>query len=348
MNDSLWMKAAVDEGMKGRINAPPNPWVGCVLVKGEEIVGKGYHPECGKPHAEIYALKAAGNKSRGSTAYVTLEPCSHHGRTPPCVNALIEAGVARVVIGTKDPDPKVSGSGIKALRNAGIEVVVGVENEMVESSLASYLHQRSSGRPFVIAKTALSIDGRAAASDGSSQWISCEAARRDAHQLRAESQAILIGAGTAIKDNPRLNVRDAEILPNKQPLRVILDRSGKLSEDSPVYLLDSNPPLVFSEYARVPEGVELINETSPEKIISILGNRGILQLLIEGGPATMTNFLEKGLIDRLIVYTGPCLIGKEGLPGILVSGISSIKESIRLKLQEAVVIGETVKSTYKL
>lgn len=334
MDDRRWMEMAIAEGLKGRLDAPPNPWVGCILVKNGQIFGLGHHPECGLPHAEVYALREAGQNARGATAYVTLEPCVHTGRTLPCVHALIEAGVARVVVGVEDPDPKVSGSGIAALKIAGIKVTVGVEREAVELSLAPYLHHRRTGRPFVIAKTALSIDGRAAASDKTSQWISCEAARRDAHEMRAESQAILIGAGTAVKDSPQLTVRQVNKLPKKQPLRVLLDPNGKVPHDSPLYDLDLAPTLVFSE------------KMEPEKILSILGEKGVIQLLIEGGPTTITQFLQQHLIDRLIVYTGPCLLGSDGLPGFGSMGICSMENALKLRLLESSAIGNSVKSVY--
>ncbi len=348
MNDALWMREAISEGQKGRINAPPNPWVGCVIVKNDQIVGKGFHPECGQPHAEVFALNDAGEKAKGATAYVTLEPCSHTGRTPPCVNALINAEVSRVVIGVEDPDEKVSGKGIAALKEAGIKVVVGVEREKVEKDLEPYLFHRRFGRPFVIGKTALSIDGRAAASDGSSQWISCQEARKDAHRLRAESQAVLIGSGTAVKDSPRLTVRDVDEIPKTMPLRVLLDRSGIVPHDSPLFQLELAPTLVFSNSKDYPTGVEVVSETDLKNILENLGKRGVLQILIEGGPTVLSDCIEKGIVNRLIVYTGSKVLGEKGSAGFKMPHVQSIDQAIEMRLEEVAKIGNSVRSIYSL
>src|SRR5207302_10151497 len=213
------MQRALDLARRGWGRVAPNPLVGAVVLAGDRIVGEGYHAEYGGPHAEVVALEAAGARARGATLVVTLEPCAHHGRTPPCVEAIIEAGIARVVIGVEDPDPNVSGKGIAALREAGIDVEVGVLAEEVAAQLAPYLKHRTTGRPWLVLKLAASVDGRTAAPDGSSEWITGDEARTDAHRLRAESDAVIIGAGTVRADDPSLTVRHVE---GRDPLRVVL------------------------------------------------------------------------------------------------------------------------------
>src|SRR2546421_3538656 len=201
------MAAAVALGEQGRLTAAPNPWVGCVLVRDSEIVGRGFHRAAGEPHAEALALAQAGGRARGATAVVTLEPCTHFGRTPPCTPALVEAGVARVVVAVLDPDPRVSGRGVEELRAAGVAVDVGVGAAEAEASLRPYLHHRRTGRPLCLLKAAVSLDGRTAAADGTSQWITGPEARADSHRLRVESQAVVVGAGTALADRPALTAR---------------------------------------------------------------------------------------------------------------------------------------------
>jgi diaminohydroxyphosphoribosylaminopyrimidine deaminase / 5-amino-6-(5-phosphoribosylamino)uracil reductase len=344
--DREWMLAAIREGEKGRVNAPPNPWVGCLIVKNGRIVGKGHHPECGKPHAEPFALREAGSLAEGATVYVTLEPCAHYGRTPPCVQALIDAKVAKVVVGLEDPDPKVRGKGLTALRQAGILVETGVCKDEAEQSLWPYLVQRRSGKPFVLLKTAVSIDGRIAAQDGTSQWISSVEARTDSHQLRAESQAIMVGAGTAIKDQPRLTVRTAPEIPKKPPLRVLLDRSGIVPNDSPLFDTKEAPTLVFSNRLRKDVSVEIIQTTDIHEILTILAQRGVLQVLVEGGSGLITELLSAHAVDQLIVYTGSMLLGNEGIPFVKELGIGSMKDAPNLKLLSTCQLGDTIKSCY--
>lgn len=346
MKDDQWMQIAIKEGNKGRLDAPPNPWVGCVIVKDGQLISKGYHPECGEPHAEVYALKEAGERAIGATAYVTLEPCSHFGRTPPCVEALKQSRISRVVVGLEDPDPQVAGRGINALREAGVQVDVGIEKEAVERSLSSYLHHRKTGKPYVIAKSAVSIDGKVAAEDGSSQWISCEEARRDAHELRAESQAILVGSGTAIIDSPQLTVRNAPVIPKKQPLRVVLDRSGHVPHRSPLFNVNLAPTLLFSDRKDVPNGIETLPSCPPDDVLDILGKRGVLQLLIEGGPNVISQFLQEGCVDELCIYLGAKILGKLGKDAFDSLGIRTIQESFAYNIKSMKQLNDTVKVCY--
>jgi diaminohydroxyphosphoribosylaminopyrimidine deaminase/5-amino-6-(5-phosphoribosylamino)uracil reductase len=321
MDPAKWMLEAITLGQKGRITAPPNPWVGCMIVKDGKRVGEGWHESPGTPHAEIHALKQAGNLAEGSDLYVTLEPCSHFGRTPPCVQALLKAKPKRVFVGIVDPDPRVSGEGIRILKENGIEVICGVEEEAVRKSLAPYLHHRKTSLPWVVAKAAISCDGKIAAQDGSSKWISGKEARSDAHCLRAESQAIIVGSNTALQDQPSLNVRDYPS--ERQPLRIILDRRGRV-----------NP----SQADRI-----VGNELSLLDLLKDLGKEGILQVLVEGGGKVLASFLNEGLIQELVLYTGPVILGEKGLAVFDGVEIHTMAQAKHLKLKGVEVFGETVK-----
>jgi diaminohydroxyphosphoribosylaminopyrimidine deaminase/5-amino-6-(5-phosphoribosylamino)uracil reductase len=290
-DDEVWMAEAIALGRSVRTSTSPNPWVGAVIVPvGEDPVAEGATQPPGGPHAEVVALGLAGPTARGATVYVTLEPCCHQGRTGPCAEALIDAGVARVVVGVLDPDPHVAGQGIARLREAGIEVEVGVLAAEVEESLAPYLAHRRRGRPWVVLKLAATLDGRIAAPDGSSRWITGPEARADAHQLRAESDAILVGAGTVRADDPALTVR---LAPGRDPLRIVL---GQLPEDA-----QAQPALV--------------HDGELEPLLAELGTRGVLQLLVEGGSRVAWSFHQQKLVDQYVVYLAPALLGgDDGVP----------------------------------
>jgi diaminohydroxyphosphoribosylaminopyrimidine deaminase/5-amino-6-(5-phosphoribosylamino)uracil reductase len=289
MREALALAASV----RGRTS--PNPWVGCVLVPpGDGPAFEGATEPPGGPHAEAVALGLAGHRANGSTVYVTLEPCAHEGRTPPCADALIRAGVRRVVVGLEDPDPRVRGEGIARLRGAGIDVVVGVCRDEVARQLAPYLKHRRSGRPWVVLKLAATLDGSTAAPDGSSRWITGLEARRDAHRLRAESDAVLVGSGTVRADDPELTVRDVEGHDGRQPLRVVLG---------------SAPPS-----ARVHPALELSGD--PGDILDELGRRGVLQVLVEGGATVAHAFHSAGLVDRYVLYLAPAFSGGSDARGL--------------------------------
>jgi diaminohydroxyphosphoribosylaminopyrimidine deaminase/5-amino-6-(5-phosphoribosylamino)uracil reductase len=283
------MSMAMDEGERARLHAPPNPWVGALIVNDlGVIVGDGHTQAPGESHAEIEALRRAGDAARGATMVVTLEPCSHTGRTGPCADAIIEAGISRVVVGMIDPDPRVAGSGIELLKASGVDVEVGVEKEAVAAQLAPYLWQRVTARPYVVAKIASTLDGVVAMGDGSSQWITGPDARRDAHLLRAQSQAILVGAGTVRADNPELTARLDDIV--LEPLRVVL---GRVPED-----------------AKVRPCLELSGDLG--LILDELGHHDVLQVLIEGGPTTISAFLEAGLVNHVVWYQAAAFAGTNG------------------------------------
>jgi len=282
--DTERMQQAIHLAAAVRGATSPNPWVGCVIEASDGQVFTGATEPPGGAHAEVVALRHAGDHARGATAWVTLEPCSHTGRTGPCADALIAAGVSRVVVAIEDPDPQVSGQGVERLRAAGVEVTVGVLADDVRLQLAPYLKQRSTGRPWVVLKLASSLDGRTAAPDGSSQWITGGAARADAHQLRAESDAIVVGAGTVRADDPSLTVRHVE---GRSPLRVVL---GTAPAGAKVL-----PALEFQG-----ELTDLLTE---------LAERGVLQVLVEGGATVAGEFHRAGLVDEYVIYLAPAIFG---------------------------------------
>jgi diaminohydroxyphosphoribosylaminopyrimidine deaminase/5-amino-6-(5-phosphoribosylamino)uracil reductase len=296
MDDAEHMRRAMALAASVRTSTAPNPWVGCVLIPADAQpqppVFEGATAPPGGPHAEVAALAAAGPAARGATLVVTLEPCAHQGRTLPCTDAIIEAGVARVVIGVEDPDEHVAGRGIAALRAADIDVTVGVAADEVAEQLAPYLKHRRTGRPWVVLKMAASLDARTAAPDGTSRWITGDAARRDVHHMRARSDAVLVGAGTVRADDPELTIRlDDEPGPAEtrqaQPLRVVL---GKAPAG-----------------ARVHPALELSGDLGD--VLEELGRRGVLQLLVEGGATVAHDFHAAGLVDRYVLYLAPLFFG---------------------------------------
>ena len=302
MDDAERMQQAIEAAATVRGTTAPNPWVGCVIeaTDGRTFVGATEPP--GGRHAEVVALDAAGPAAAGATAWVTLEPCSHTGRTGPCADALVAAGVARVVIALEDPDPRVAGSGIARLRAAGIEVEVGIGADAVRAQLAPYLTHRLTGRPRVVLKLGASLDGRTAAPDGSSQWITGGAARADAHALRAESDAIVVGAGTVRADDPSLTVRHVE---GRDPLRVVLGRAPAEARVQPA--LEYQGPL--------------------GDLLDQLGERGVLQVLVEGGASVAGAFHREGLVDRYVLYLAPALFGgDDGRPLFSGPGAATIAD----------------------
>lgn len=329
-----WMRRALDLAARGRGTTSPNPMVGAVLVRDGQVVGEGFHRAPGGPHAEALALERAADRAAGAACYVTLEPCAHHGRTPPCAAALIAAGVTRVVAAIEDPDPNVRGQGFARLRAAGVQVQVGVGAAAAEAQNAAFLLHRRHGRPRVTLKAAASLDGKVAAPDGTSQWITGEAARADAHRLRSEADAVAVGAGTALADDPRLTAR----LPGwsgRQPLRVLVDASGRAGAAG--HLFDAAAPTLVATTAGArpaalqawaaagaevlvcPEATAATGEAGVDLawLVKALGERGVLELLVEGGPRLHASFWAAGLADRLVWYLAPLVIGGDGAPGLL-------------------------------
>jgi len=323
-SDETYMKRAVELAQGVRTTTSPNPWVGCVIVSDAgEIVGEGATAPVGGPHAEAAALAAAGEAARDSSAYVTLEPCSHRGRTPPCADALIAAGVTRVVVAIGDPDEKVAGGGLRALRAAGLEVSTGVLADKVTDQLRPYLVQRTRGRPYVVLKLAVTLDGRTAAPDGSSRWITGAEARRDVHRLRAESDAVLVGAGTVRLDDPELTVRDDQGASEpRQPLRVVLGHAP--------------------EGARVHPALEIEGDLG--HVLDELGRRGVLQLLVEGGADVATQFHHLGLVDRYVLYLAPAFLGgDDGRPVFSGPGVATMSSIWRGRLVSVRRLGDDLR-----
>ncbi|MDQ6616124.1 MAG: bifunctional diaminohydroxyphosphoribosylaminopyrimidine deaminase/5-amino-6-(5-phosphoribosylamino)uracil reductase RibD [Actinomycetota bacterium] len=301
--DRAMMGEAIASAASVRCRTSPNPWVGCVIVPdGDQPAAIGATQPPGGPHAEAVALDLAGPTAAGAVAYVTLEPCAHQGKTPPCADALIAAGVRRVVIGIVDPDPQVRGAGIERLEAAGIEVTTGVCADEISDQLAPYLKQRTTGRPWVVLKLAASLDGRTAAPDGTSRWITGPLARADAHRMRAESDAILVGAGTVRADDPALTVRYAD---GRDPLRVVL---GPIPDG-----------------ARVQPAVGMSGDLG--QVLDDLGGRGVMQLLVEGGATVAHDFHRAGLVDRYVLYLAPVFFGgDDGRPVFAGPGAASMDD----------------------
>jgi diaminohydroxyphosphoribosylaminopyrimidine deaminase/5-amino-6-(5-phosphoribosylamino)uracil reductase len=309
------MRRAIVLAAEVRARTAPNPWVGAVVVPpgaaGQTYEGATAPP--GGPHAEVTALAAAGAAARGATLYVTLEPCAHHGRTPPCTDAIIEAGVARVVVGVEDPDPQVAGRGLAALRAAGVEVSVGAAAEEVTEQLAPYLKHRRTGHPWVVLKMAASLDARTAAPDGTSRWITGEAARRDVHLLRSRSDAVLVGAGTVRADDPQLTVRldDGEGTDDGSGTDQSQDERQDQSQGEGVDRPQGQPLRIVLGHApddaKVRPALELGGDLND--VLAELGRRGVLQLLVEGGATVAHDFHAAGLVDRYVLYLAPVFFG---------------------------------------
>lgn len=365
--DAELMERAVALGESARRRTAPNPWVGCLVVRDGTVVGEGATEPPGGPHAEAGALAAAGDAAHGATAYVTLEPCAHHGRTPPCADALLEAGVERVVIALEDPDPAVQGRGISYLREHGVDVDVGVGERPARRSLAPYLHQRRTGRAFCVLKTAMTLDGRTAAADGTSQWITGETARHDAHELRADSQAVVVGSGTALADLPTLSVRGVTTAPVQPPLRVVLDARGRVPAIGPLFIDELGPTLVVTTDAApasardawsaagakvevLPAAAASTTETDAGvdlvALLELLGREGVLQALIEGGATVHGSLVAAGLVDHIVAYVAPMLLGEHGRAAVAWDGPPTLAGADRYELESVTRLGDDVRLDY--
>lgn len=324
--DATWMRRALRLAERGRGLASPNPPVGAVVVRDGKVVGEGFHRGPGTAHAEILAIEAAGEATNGATLYLTLEPCTHQGRTPPCAPRVVAAGFARVVVGATDPNPTVDGRGIAALRDAGIDVEAGVLAADAERLIQAFSKHIRTGRPFVTAKMAISLDGRAAAADGSSQWITGPSARRDSHRLRSSADAIVVGVSTVVRDDPKLTVR-LRGYRGRQPVRVVVDSSCRTPVDAAV-LDDAAPTLVATMDKATEEAVTALRSRGAEvvrlpardgrvdlaSVMEHLGRRGFVEVLVEGGPTVLGDAVERSLVDRFVFYVAPKLLGSGG-PG---------------------------------
>ncbi|TDC37052.1 bifunctional diaminohydroxyphosphoribosylaminopyrimidine deaminase/5-amino-6-(5-phosphoribosylamino)uracil reductase RibD [Micromonospora sp. 15K316] len=336
------MRRAIELGARGLGTTSPNPVVGCVLIDTDgEVVGEGFHAYAGGPHAEIVALAQAGERARGGTAVVTLEPCDHTGRTGPCSLALIQAGVARVVIAVPDPNPVASG-GAATLRAAGVRVDVGVRTQEAEAGNIAWLTSMRRGWPYVIWKYAATLDGRSAAADGTSMWITSEAARIDVHALRGTVDAVVTGVGTVLADDPRLtarNLRDGS-LAIRQPLRVVVDSEGRTPADAQVR--DGAARTWIATVAEVGAGKD--GRVDLPALLAALHQRGIRAVLLEGGPRLAGAFLAAGLVDKVVGYVAPRLLGA-GPAALVDAGVTTIAEAIDLELIDVTQIGPDLRIT---
>ncbi len=341
------MDLALRLAMRGLGDVWPNPAVGCVLVDSakNQIVGRGWTQPGGRPHAETEALKRAGVRSQGATAYVTLEPCRHQGKTPPCTEALIAAGVSRVVVACADPDPRNDGAGLDMLRTAGIQVDVGVRKDQAAHILAGFALKTEKSRPLVTLKIAATLDGRIATRTGNSRWVSGHQARRFAHLLRASHDAVLVGINTVLADDPRLTCRLPGMI-NRSPVRVVLDTRGRFppegrllegTDDAPLWVIaGEEAQLDLGSNERVEQialAVDLeTNQLNPKAVLGALAQRGITRVLIEGGGTVASSFVSSGLVDRLIWIGAPNLVGGDGLPSVAAMGIDRMERAPRYQL----------------
>jgi diaminohydroxyphosphoribosylaminopyrimidine deaminase / 5-amino-6-(5-phosphoribosylamino)uracil reductase len=347
------MRRALELAARGLYSTDPNPRVGCVVAQGESIVGEGWHQRAGEPHAEVFALREAGERARGATAYVTLEPCNHHGRTPPCVDGLLAAGVQRVVYAVQDPNPRVDGAGAARLAASGVKVEQGLFAQEAAELNEGFIHRMRVGRPFVRLKSAASIDGRVALPSGQSQWITGEAARRDAHHWRARSSAILTGRGTVLRDDPALTVRGVDT--DRQPLKVILATHFDLPLDRRVLQPADQVLVVGAEggesralelqnrgvatltVARVAAGVSLL------AVVQSLAARQVNELLVEAGPTLAGALLAAGLVDEWLVYLAPKLLGIEGKPLAEWPSPTTLADAMQFRLVDVAQVGDDVR-----
>ena len=363
--DVAFMQLALDLAKQGEFTTTPNPSVGCVLVKDGEVVGKGFHAKAGEPHAEVMALREAGEKARGATAYVTLEPCSHFGRTPPCAKGLVEAGVSKVIAAMCDPNPQVAGKGLQILSDAGIQSAVGLLEENAEQLNKGFLKRMRAGKPFVQLKLAMSIDGKTAMASGESKWITGAQARADVQQYRAKASAILSTSQTVLADEPSLNVRWEELPPDvkagysqeklRQPVRVILDSTHKVRSDFKVFLTESPVWLVgeddysltgfppFTDYLKLDKNQ---GETRLQALMLALGKRQINTLWVEAGATLAGALIAENLVDELIIYMAPKLLGDQARDLCHLPNLTQLADAPLWQLQSCEPVGDDLKLIY--
>ena len=360
--DAGWMRAALGLARRGLGRVWPNPAVGCVLVAGNTVVGRGRTSDGGRPHAEVVALAQAGARARGATAYVTLEPCAHTGRTPPCTEALIAAGVARVVVATEDPDPRVNGAGVAALKAAGVAVEVGCLAAEAVALNRGFMIRMTAGRPMVTLKMATSLDGRIATGTGESRWITGPRARSEVHLMRAQSDAILVGAGTVRSDDPRLDVRGLGIA-DANPVRVVVSGALSLPRDGHLAQTAAKVPLwlchdVEAEEARrkawAEIGAELIEipfqadgQMDLSALLQRLGERGLTRVLCEGGGRLAAALIEADLVDEIVCYTAGVVLGAEAFPVVGGLEVAALQLAPRFRLLDVAPIGPDMRSRWR-
>jgi diaminohydroxyphosphoribosylaminopyrimidine deaminase/5-amino-6-(5-phosphoribosylamino)uracil reductase len=355
--DERMMRRAIELARLGRHTTQPNPAVGCVITQGERIVGEGWHRKWGEPHAEVLALQAAGDAAKGATAYVTLEPHSYQGRTPPCTAALIRAGVSRVVSGVLDANPKVSGDGVRQLQRAGIQAEVGLLADEARELNLGFEKRMQTGLPRLIVKSAISLDGRIALANGASKWITGEAARADVQRLRSQMSAVLTGIDTVLADDPQLNVRDPSIdMGGRQPLRVVLDSKLRTPPGARLLTLPGETliftgttsalaaePLRKASAELVTVALDRDGRVDLHSVLQELGRRMCNDVLVEAGPTLVGRILQLGLADELIVYIAPVLLGSDARPIANINGLAQLNQAPRYILHTHDRIGDDVR-----
>ncbi|MFA6178196.1 MAG: bifunctional diaminohydroxyphosphoribosylaminopyrimidine deaminase/5-amino-6-(5-phosphoribosylamino)uracil reductase RibD [Candidatus Methylopumilus sp.] len=355
--DHAFMAQALRLAEQGVYTTTPNPRVGCVIVKDGVVVGEGAHLKAGQPHAEVYALRQAGEQARGGIAYITLEPCSHHGRTPPCAEALVQAGVKRVVAAMEDPNPKVAGRGLARLAAHGVEVASGLMQTQALELNAGFVSRMTRGMPFVRTKIAASLDGRTALLNGDSKWITGDAARQDVHHWRARSCAILTGVGTVLADDPRMNVRDLAYLKSsygRQPLRIVVDSSLRISPDAKI-LHGGNALIVYSSNPYNKLGVlrqtgasllEMPNDQGNvclKSLLEVLAAREINEVMVEAGQGINGALLQHNLIDEFLFYYAPVLMGSAAKGMFEIPSLTDMQLRSQLQITELRQIGNDIR-----
>lgn len=363
MTDERYMARALELARRGRFTTTPNPNVGCVIVRDGQIVGEGWHQRAGEPHAEVHALRMAGDRARGATAYVTLEPCSHHGRTPPCCDALIAAGVTRVVAAMQDPNPQVAGRGLHRLHQAGIEVSHGLMMQKAEALNRGFLKRMRTGFPWIQLKLGASLDGRTAMASGESQWITSPAARRDVQRLRAQSSAILSSSATVLADNPSLTVRWSELDSEsqrlvdeaelRQPVRVIVDSQNRVTPDHKLIEQLGETWLMRQQVddRHWPETVTQISVPLRDSqldlvaLMMVLGQRQINSVWVEAGATLAGALIQAGLVDELIVYVAPKLLGNDARGLCQLAGLTQLADAPVFAFRDIRQVGDDVRLT---
>ncbi|WP_278362427.1 bifunctional diaminohydroxyphosphoribosylaminopyrimidine deaminase/5-amino-6-(5-phosphoribosylamino)uracil reductase RibD [Acinetobacter schindleri] len=346
--DQIWMRRAIELARQGQYSTKPNPNVGCVIVKDGVVVGEGFHPKAGQPHAEVFAMREAGEQAHGATAYVTLEPCAHYGRTPPCAKGLVEAGVAKVVVACPDPNPLVAGKGVQILKDAGINVEVGICEDEAHPLNYGFLKAMATGMPYVRVKIASSLDGRTAMASGESKWITGIEARQDVQHWRAISGGVITGIETVLADDCQLNVRSLngidDISRIVQPKRIILDRQGRLPLIAKI-LENPETVMVMGPYRQELANLSVIQlEIQPlkELLQYLVQQHQIYDVLVEAGATLSTAFLQAQLVDELISYVAPTLLGQTAR-SMFNAEFSRMAEQLRYKLQDVTRLGDDVR-----
>ena len=356
VSDEAYIERAIELAERGRGLVSPNPMVGALIVSEGRVVGEGWHEGPGLPHAEALALNAAGDRARGATVFTSLEPCTHYGRTPPCTEAILGAGVARVVAATKDPNPVVDGKGFDVLRSNGVEVRSGVMADAAERQNRAFAKHVRTGMPYVVWKMASSLDGKVAARDGSSRWVTGEAARADVHRLRAWSDAIAVGAGTAIADDPELTVRDAGYR-GRPPIRVLVDARGRVPSTGDLFDRQAPTLVATTELAPVEvreawrdAGADVVvfgaegGSVPLVALLADLGKREVQGVLLEGGPTLAWSAVEDDLVDAIVLYLSPKLIGGLDAPTVLEGrGFAPVGSALPLRIRSVDRIGEDLR-----